>query len=690
MGVSATPRAKEKWLATVRRLPQIRLEANRNRIEIRSNHIREEYERDEGTTHNTQTRSKRSLSKNNNTLNYRVLTELEDDASINTTTTSLSKFKIRVLESGVIAPELGIVMEQTGSYMEYSGYIYVPIIYHMPHLAESGLVGKGETCNTTANWEHQNLIVQLLKEKIGTLIPQNHKRRSKRFIKAISRRGHQFSFRILGQNSIVPRVHYATCTCLWWDCSAESPNGKRNVQQKRPVQSGRTRENNLQTLRNNTKPYDLEAALIHRAATRTRPLQSTDWNGHIEMTDECNLGLALFQVNTHNFVNKEIHMKFKDGIRSKRVEIHRVLDYSTVETYLFRKSHRITIPDLMLKYMGDQGVEQYLSEYTLTSQLLDKIDRIDAELEVPLIGPSFEIQGGYTMKPRTLGQWFLMLLLERVRRRVSEGVGLRTLLYCVCWWSRLVLEHDYERLRASATMIKAWLLQNTCQDCAYKFLRELRADVAFEYYFNIADSFSENITLPDLKPSIKIGTCGEDRVVPNNNPGVIKTFGQHSFLTSPFANTCLPVSVKLVENELPRVFHMTGRQTATLLTMLDLHARVLRAQDWKQCRRAFSACLRERRANNGDTLLAVMCQIVEDLVALARLSPALSTSVGHFALLIFQGTLSVEMIQAYNLARDNTNLSAHTFIVRHCFLRAPTPDTQAYADVMYDRFINLD
>ncbi|CAH0719101.1 unnamed protein product, partial [Brenthis ino] len=193
MGVSATPRAKEKWLATVRRLPQIRLEANRNRIEIRSNHIREEYERDEGTTHNTQTRSKRSLSKNNNTLNYRVLTELEDDASINTTTTSLSKFKIRVLESGVIAPELGIVMEQTGSYMEYSGYIYVPIIYHMPHLAESGLVGKGETCNTTANWEHQNLIVQLLKEKIGTLIPQNHKRRSKRFIKAISRRGHQFS-----------------------------------------------------------------------------------------------------------------------------------------------------------------------------------------------------------------------------------------------------------------------------------------------------------------------------------------------------------------------------------------------------------------------------------------------------------------------------------------------------------------
>ncbi|CAH0730328.1 unnamed protein product, partial [Brenthis ino] len=168
-----------------------------------------------------------------------------------------------------------------------------------------------------------------------------------------------------------------------------SPKGQRNVQQKRTIQSGRTRENSLQNSRDNAKPYDLEAARIHRAATRTRPLQSTEWNGHIEMTDECNLGLALFQVNTRNFVNKEIHMKFKDGIRSKRVEIHRVLDYSRVETYLFRKSHCVTIPDLMLKYMGDQGVEQYLSEYTLISQLLDKINRIDSVRDrwIPTFSP---------------------------------------------------------------------------------------------------------------------------------------------------------------------------------------------------------------------------------------------------------------------------------------------------------------
>lgn len=46
------------------------------------------------------------------------------------------------------------------------------------------------------------------------------------------------------------------------------------------------------------------------------------------------------------------------------------------------------------------------------------------------------------------------------------------------------------------------------------------------------------------------------------------------------------------------------------------------------------------------------------------------------------------MIQAYRLAKGSMNLSAHTFVVRHCFLRAPTPDTQMYADTMYRKFLN--
>lgn len=69
--------------------------------------------------------------------------------------------------------------------MEYSGYVYIPIIYHMPHLIETSLKGGDEDCNITSNPEHQTLIINLLKEKIGTIIPDSHRIRRKRFIETI-------------------------------------------------------------------------------------------------------------------------------------------------------------------------------------------------------------------------------------------------------------------------------------------------------------------------------------------------------------------------------------------------------------------------------------------------------------------------------------------------------------------------
>lgn len=460
------------------------------------------------------------------------------------------------------------------------------------------------------------------------------------------------------------------------------------------------------------QPYDLQGAMLRRATSRMHPLHSSPWNGHIEITDECKLGLALFQIVSPTRTVKNMLVPFKDGTRSKRVEIHLISDYSKVSTLLFRNGYAITLADAMLRHMEDMGLEQYLTEYTLVSQLLDKIMRIEAvrdrwiptfspplralsallnqELEVPLIGMGFDISGSYIFQPRTLGQWFLKLFMERVRRQVTSGIGLRTLLYCVCWCARLISDHDYDRLRASATMIKAWLLQSTCQDCVYKFLRELREDVAFEYILNIADSFSDCITLPDLRTTLKIGTCGDSTPGSESQPGFLRTFGQHSFLTSPYANTSLPVRVKLLEGENPKTFKMTGRQTASLLIMLDLHARVLRARGWKQCRRAFFASLRERRANDSHSLVLVVTQIAEDLRGLSLTSAGLATIVAHFAPLLFTGRLSAEMVSAYNHARNEENVSAQRFIVRYSFLRAPTPDTQFYAESMLSSFIEKD
>ncbi|CAH0731364.1 unnamed protein product, partial [Brenthis ino] len=139
---------------------------------------------------------------------------------------------------------------------------------------------------------------------------------------------------------------------------------QKTVQTERTVQATLPRESSIRVARDSARPYDIEEARLHRAVTRTRPLVASDWNGHLEMTDECKLGLALFQVDTSDSVNKEIHIALKDGIRSKRVEIHRVTDYSAVQTYLFRRSHCHDSRS-NVKTHGRSGRRAILVEYTL-------------------------------------------------------------------------------------------------------------------------------------------------------------------------------------------------------------------------------------------------------------------------------------------------------------------------------------
>lgn len=151
-------------------------------------------------------------------------------------------------------------------------------------------------------------------------------------------------------------------------------------------------------------------------------------------------------------------MTFKDGMRSKRVEIHRVTDYNSMRVYLFRRTYVVTIADLMLRHFSDLGVEQYLSEYTLISQLLDKINRTESvknrwiptfapplrhvadilnqELEVPLIGSELRGSGWIHSEAKDLGQWFLLLLTigacaktSRDRNRFTNSNILRVLVY---------------------------------------------------------------------------------------------------------------------------------------------------------------------------------------------------------------------------------------------------------------------
>lgn len=144
---------------------------------------------------------------------------------------------------------------------------------------------------------------------------------------------------------------------------------------------------------------------------------------------------------------------------------------------MFRNFMDVSIVDLMMQRFDDQATEAFISEYCLLTQLLGKIssDRAVENRWIPVFSPpvrdlngilnrriseylktpAFEVGGSVLAKPKTIGQWFLTVLIERVRRRRGTGIGLRTLIYCVTWCARLIEDRDFQRLELSAAMIKA-------------------------------------------------------------------------------------------------------------------------------------------------------------------------------------------------------------------------------------------
>lgn len=69
----------------------------------------------------------------------------------------------------------------------------------------------------------------------------------------------------------------------------------------------------------------------------------------------------------------------------------------------------------------------------------------------------------------------------------------------------------------------------------------------------------------------------------------------------------------------------------------------------------------------------------------------MQTTIAHLTSLLFCGRLNGELLHSYqDYVGANRDGSAHSFIVKHCFLRAPSPDVQHHSDVMLSRFERCD
>lgn len=78
----------------------------------------------------------------------------------------------------------------------------------------------------------------------------------------------------------------------------------------------------------------------------------------------------------------------------------------------------------------------------------------------------------------------------------------------------------------------------------------------------------------------------------------LRTIGNHSFLTLPHANSRILVAIRI--NDIPNdysEYKMTPRQAHTLLNVLELHARLLRANMWGCEDNVFDTWVADRRTD---------------------------------------------------------------------------------------------
>lgn len=166
----------------------------------------------------------------------------------------------------------------------------------------------------------------------------------------------------------------------------------------------------------------------------------------------------------------------------------------------------------------------------------------------------------------------------------------------------------------------------------------------------------------------------------------LKTIGTHSFLTSPEACKRVPVKIKFSESYPEVTLNPTYRELVSLMSILDLHARVLRAHDWNSSVRAFNAWFSERRVDLSTDTNDLLDILITDLSEIRKLSLSMKATASHLICLLTKGSLAREMIRNYNLRPRNER--AHEFLIRYVFYVSPSQTITAHADMLFKQFID--
>lgn len=437
--------------------------------------------------------------------------------------------------------------------------------------------------------------------------------------------------------------------------------------------------------------------------------------GFAEVTDECYFGMVLFELLSPK-VSKSINVQIQSRTVERVVHVGLISALDKCRVNIFRE---LTAPTMFLalaECLNKDGVHTYLHEYHLISQLINKIrempsvrnrwipdcvsslESVEAVLNdtkyMKMSHPEIIGTTTYKVRPRTIGQWLVLNLTERVRSKNNGGLHLKTLLYAVGWITALALSLDFEKLAILLHDVSVWIVQNTCDDCLYKSIRHLVGKREFEYTYNIGDSFSQYIFIKKQLPvDLVIQECEQDDYSISGSGAelrriALRTMGSHSFLTSAYAQRNISVAINVDPNLTPITLVMSMRQFNSLLSVYDLHARVLRAHDWNSSIRVFNAWFNERRINlqaKANDLLEIL---IFDLYSMRNILPRLKSVTNYLIALLMKRELHREMLHAYT-HRSNRSEDAHKFILRYTLYVAPSSVVEAYGDLLFRQYVAM-
>lgn len=102
------------------------------------------------------------------------------------------------------------------------------------------------------------------------------------------------------------------------------------------------------------RPQSLEGRRVDHAIKHSLELESANWNGFAELSDECRFGAALFQLKTRESEKMSVTVPVKEQRRDYRVRVNSPQDFQSARVQFASNERDVSILSINLAYFTEE------------------------------------------------------------------------------------------------------------------------------------------------------------------------------------------------------------------------------------------------------------------------------------------------------------------------------------------------